>query len=97
MVRGQIKSLFRELSEIYRSCYNLFLQFLYIQKKKQTAYKLWYLCYIVLLLRDVTIYISNRLWNLVFLRIRMRSWPCEFNWEENLEKKAEAMEKVSMS
>ena len=48
--------------------------------------KLLYLCYLVVLLREVTIHISNRLWNLVFPRIRKGSSLCRFDWKENPEK-----------
>ena len=41
--------------------------------------KLLYLCCLVVLLREVTIHISNQLWNLVFPRIRKESSLCEFN------------------
>ena len=45
-----------------------------------------YLCYLVVLLREVTVHIWNRLWSLVFLKIRIRSSKCGFDWEGNPEK-----------
>ena len=39
-----------------------------------------------MLLREVTIHIYNRLWDLVFLRIRKRSSLCGFDFEGNPEK-----------
>ena len=45
-----------------------------------------YICYLMVLLREVTIHVKNCLWNLVFLRIRNSSLLCGFDWEENPEK-----------
>ena len=44
------------------------------------------LCCLVVLLREVTIHIQNRWWDLVFLRIRKRSSLCGFDFEGNPEK-----------
>ena len=47
------KILFRVLIEIYISCNNLFLQFLYYRGEINNLKRL-YLCYLVVLLREVT-------------------------------------------
>ena len=84
------------LSEIYLSCFNLFLQFLYyrrINNRLKTVVSMLTL----VLLREVTIHIQNRLQNPVFLRIRKRSSLCEFDWEENPEKWLKQSKIVSIS
>ena len=43
-----------------------------------------HLCYLVVLLREITIHTYNRLRNLVFLRIRNRSSVCGFDWQKIL-------------
>ena len=48
--------------------------------------KLLYLRYLVVLLREVAIHIYNRLWSLVFPKIRKGSSLCGFDWKENPEK-----------
>ena len=52
--------------EIYLSCFNVFLQFLYYRLRITDLEKLLYLCYLVVPLREVTIHLKNRVWNLVF-------------------------------
>ena len=48
--------------------------------------KLLFLCYLVVLLREVIIHIQSRWWNFVFPRIRKGSSLCGFDWKENPEK-----------
>ena len=48
--------------------------------------KLLHLCYLVVLLREVAIHIYNRLWDLVFARIRKGSSLCGLDWKETLKK-----------
>ena len=85
----KVKVLLRGLSEIYLSCYSLFLQI--------NSQKLLYLCYFVVLLRKITIHIQHRLWNLAFLRIRNRSSLCGFDRQKNPGKWLRQWKKVSMS
>ena len=53
--------------------------------------KLLYLCYLAVLLREVTIHIESKLWSLVLPRIRKGSLLCGFYWKENPGKRTEAM------
>ena len=53
VVAKKVKNLFRGLIEIYISCNNLFLQFLYYREEINNLKRL-YLCYLVVLLREVT-------------------------------------------
>ena len=58
MGADKVKVLFRGLIEIYLCNYSLILQFLYTQtKKKRLRWKLLYMCYPVVLLREVRIHI----------------------------------------
>ena len=59
--------------------------------------KLLDLCYLVVLLREVTIHIKNKLWDLVFPKIR--KWPLlyGFDWKENTEKELRQCKKTSLS
>ena len=66
----QVKVLFEGLSETYLFCYNLFLQ-LYTEKEIKDI-KIVILCYLFEKQHN-HIFIHNRLWNLVVLRMRMRS------------------------
>ena len=56
--------------------------------------KLLYLGYLVVFLREVTIHIQNRLWDLVFQRIRKGSSLCGFDWKENSEKRLKQWKKA---
>ena len=69
----------------------------YIIEEEIINLKQLYLCYHVVLLREVTIHLQNWLWNLVFLRIKKRSSLCGFDWEENSEKGLGQWKRVSMS
>ena len=66
------------------------------EEKINDLEKLLYLCYLVLF-REVTIHIQNRLWNLVFPRIREGSLLCGLDWKENPEKGIRQLKKVSLS
>ena len=79
--------------EIYLSCFNVFLQFLHYRLRITDLEKLLYLCYLVVPLREVTIHLKNRVWNLVFQKNQKgifamwvwlkRKW---WKWAETMEK-----------
>ena len=58
----------------------------YITEEEINDLKRLCLCCIVVFLREVTIHLKNRSWDLVFLRIRKRSSLCGFGFEGNPEK-----------
>ena len=90
----KVKVLFMGLSEIYLSCYNLFCSS-YITEEEINDLKRLCLCYLVVLLREVTIYIQNRLWDLVFQigKESEKDLCCVGLILTEILKKAQAMEK----
>ena len=95
---GINKSLFRGLSRKY-----IFLAITYFcssyitEEEINDLEKLLYLCYLVVLLREVAIHIYNRLSNLVFPRIRKRFSLCCFDWKENSGKGLRQWKKVFLN
>ena len=94
-----VKVLFRGLSVKY-----IFLAITYFcssyitEEEINDLEKLFYLYYLVMiLLREVAIHIQNRLWNLVFPRIRKGPSLCGFDWKKNPEKGLRQWKKVSLS
>ena len=67
------------------------------EEKLYDLEKLLYLCYLVVLLMKVALHTQNRLWNLVFPRIRIGTSLCGFDWKENPEKGLWQWKKVSLS
>ena len=90
----KVKVLFMGLSEICLSCYNLFCSS-YITEEEINDLKRLCLCYLVVLLREVTIYIQNRLWDLVFQigKESEKDLCCVGLILTEILKKAQAMEK----
>ena len=90
----KVKVLFMGLSEIYLSCYNLFCSS-YITEEEINDLKRLCLCCLVVLLREVTIYIQNRLWDLVFQigKESEKDLCCVGLILTEILKKAQAMEK----
>ena len=83
--------------EIYVSCYNVFLQFLYYRvRNKRLGKTIVSMLPCRALERGNNPYIES-MWNLVLPKIRKGSSLCGFDWKENSEKWLRQRKKVSLS
>ena len=93
----KVKVLFRELSEIYFSCYNLYLQFLHIEKKINNLETVVSVLSCGALERSNSPYIESIVAPCVSKNFRNKSSLCGFDWQENSEKGLRQWKKVCMS